>query len=303
VLGGILVAAAGSAPAFAIDAASFATSAAALALMGRRRAPAVVPANEAAMAKEAGPGGAGQECPARLAQNAKAASASEDLPDASAPCDAGPAANHGETSIWRLFLHARVLQAIVLIAVLANFVVGGAFEVALPALAHARFGAAGYGALIGCFGGGSLAGTLTAARLSLRRPALGACASYLTGGVAISLVPFLGGLAGAAAAALVFGATAGFGNVIIITLLQQWAPARLLGRVMGLVMLASIGTFPASVALSGVIVGSLGPAPFFPAVGAVLAAAVLLALTLREFRDFGAKLTPPVAQAAEVAAR
>jgi MFS family permease len=157
-----------------------------------------------------------------------------------------------------------------------------------------RFGATGYGAMIGCFGGGSLAGTLMDARLSLRRPALGACASYLLGGLAISLVPCLGGLAGAAAAALVFGATAGFGNVIIITLLQQLAPARLLGRVMGLVMLASIGTFPASVALSGVIVGSLGPAPFFPAAGAVLALAVLLALTLREFRDFGRNSRHPL---------
>jgi MFS family permease len=194
-----------------------------------------------------------------------------------------------------------VLQAIVLIAVLANFVISGALEVALPALAHMRFGAVGYGALIACFGVGSLAGTLTAARLGLRRPALGACASYLIGGVAISLVPFLGGLPGAAAAELAFGATANFGNVIIITLLQRLAPARLLGRVMSLLMLASIGAFPASVALSGVIVRSLGPAPFFPASGIVLALAVLLAMTLREFRDFGAKAGPIAAQAAVVA--
>ncbi len=189
-----------------------------------------------------------------------------------------------------------------LIAVLANFVIAGAFDVALPALAHARFGAPGYGALIACFGAGSLAGTLTAARLGLRRPALGACASFLIGGVAISFVPCLGGLAGAAAA-LVFGATGSFGNVIFITLLQRWAPAHLLGRVMSLVMLASIGAFPASVALSGVIVHALGPAPFFPAAGAVLSLSVLLAMTLREFRDFGAKTMPGAGQAAVVAAR
>jgi len=66
-------------------------------------------------------------------------------------------------------------------------------------------------------------------------------------------------------------------------------------------MLASIGAFPASVALSGVIVRSLGPAPFFPASGIVLALAVLLAMTLREFRDFGAKAGPTAAQAAVVA--
>ena len=67
-------------------------------------------------------------------------------------------------------------------------------------------------------------------------------------------------------------------------------------------MLASIGAFPASVALSGVIVQRLGPAPFFPAAGAVLALAVLLAMTMREFRDFGAKGGPTAGQAAVVAA-
>ncbi len=286
VVGGILVTAAGSGPAFALDAASFAVSAAALALMRGRRARGAVPAQEAGVAYAAGQGGTG-------------GAGADNLPTPVAP-DTGPA-DQEETSVWRFFLHARVLQAIVLIAVLANFVISGALEVALPALAHARFGAVGYGALIACFGVGSLAGTLTAARLGLRRPALGACASYLIGGVAISLVPFLGGLPGAAAAELVFGATANFGNVIIITLLQRLAPARLLGRVMSLLMLASIGAFPASVALSGVIVRSLGPAPFFPASGIVLALAVLLAMALREFRDFGAKAGPTAAQAAVVA--
>ncbi len=278
VLGGILVTTAGSAPAFAIDAASFAISAAALAMMRGRREPAAGPASQQTLGTT-DPG-----------------------PAQPAPAQPDPASRE-EISIWRLFLNARVLQAIVLIAVLANFVIAGAFEVALPALAHARFGAAGFGSLIACFGAGSLAGMLTAARLTgLRRPAAAACAGFLIGGVAISFVPFLGGLPGAAAAALVFGAAGSFGNVIIVTLLQQWAPAYLLGRVMSLVMLASIGAFPASVALSGVIVRSIGPAPFFPAAGAILALAVLLAVTIREFRNFGVEPGPP-GQAAVAAGR
>jgi MFS family permease len=280
VLGAILVTTGGPAPAFAVDAVSFAVSAAALALMRGRRASAAAPepatGPEAAAVTGPGAGGSGAE----------AGTGSE------------------EPGIWRLFLHARVLQMIVLIAVLANFVIAGAFEVALPALAHARYGAPGYGALIACFGVGSLVGTLVAAKLGgLRRPALAACAGFLAGGVAISFVPFLWGLPGAAAAAAVFGATGNFGNVVIVTLLQRWAPARLLGRVMSLVMLASLGAFPASVALSGVIVHHLGPAPFFPAAGAVLALAVVLAATQRQFRDFGAAAAPPAGQAAVVAAR
>ena len=257
VLGGILVSAAGPAPAFAVDAATFAVSAGALALMRGRRQPGAATAAAA--------------------------------PGDTAQADGGDAAPEPGRA-WRLLLRARELQTVLLIAVLANFVIAGAFEVALPTLAHARFAASGYGALIASFGLGSLLGTLTAARLtSLRRPALTACATFAVSGLAVALVPFLGGLPGAATAAAVFGGAAYFGNVVIITLLQQWAPPALLGRVMSLVMLAAIGAFPASVALSGVIVHSVGPAPFFPAAGAVLALTALLAATQRQFRHFGAR--------------
>ncbi len=68
-------------------------------------------------------------------------------------------------------------------------------------------------------------------------------------------------------------------------------------------MLASIGAFPASVALSGVIVRHIGPAPFFPAAGAVLALAVAAGRDSAQFRDFGAAAAPPAGQAAVVAAR
>ena len=41
---------------------------------------------------------------------------------------------------------------------------------------------------------------------------------------------------------------------------------------------------PVSVAVSGVLVGLLGPVPFFPVAGAVLAVAIPGALTQREVR-------------------
>ena len=122
----------------------------------------------------------------------------------------------------------------------------------------------------------------------LRRPAVAACLSFLAEAAAVSLLPFLGGLPGAAAAAAVLGACNGFSNIIMITLLQQWAPGYLLGRVMSLVMLAAMGTYPISVAVTGAAVHSFGPAPFFPVAGAVLAVAILGALTQRVIRTFGA---------------
>jgi hypothetical protein len=164
--------------------------------------------------------------------------------------------------------------------------------VALPALAHASFGAGGYGALIACLGAGSVAGTLAATRgSSIGRPAIAACLSFLLEGAAVALVPFLGGLPGAAVAVTVLGICNGFGNIILITLLQQWAPGYLLGRVMSLVMLAAMGTYPISVAVTGAAVHRFGPAPFFPLAGAILALAVLGALTQRVIRSFGAVQT------------
>ena len=274
VLGGLLVTTAGPAPAFAVDAASFAISATALALIRARGAPAPVPA---AQPEPAG------TLPAEPAEVASA--------------QPGPAGG-----VWSLLRHSRMLQTILLVAVVANLTFGGTFEVALPALAHARFGPTGYGALIACFGAGAVVGTLAAARgIGVRRPALVACGGYLIAAASVSLVPFLGGLAGSAAAILVFGAVNGFGNIVLITLLQQWAPAHLLGRVMSLVMLAGIGSFPASVAISGVLVHRLGPSPFFPVAGVVLAITILGALTQREMRDFGSARSPEAVLSADPA--
>jgi predicted MFS family arabinose efflux permease len=277
-LGGILVATAGSAPAFAVDAASFAVSALALALIVPR-ARASLSAAEAGTALGA-------------ADDGTAEPATPGTPEAEpGETEAVPGKSSG---VWPLLCHSRLLQVLMVVTVVANFTSAGTFEVALPALAHLRFGATGYGALVACFGGGAVIGTLAATRAGrLRRPAPVACVAFLVSAVGICLVPFLGGLPGAAAATLVLGAGTGFGNIVMITLLQQWAPAQLLGRIMGVVMLASMGTFPVSVALSGVLVRALGPTPFFPVAGAALAVAILGALTQREIRDFGTDAAQP----------
>jgi len=69
-------------------------------------------------------------------------------------------------------------------------------------------------------------------------------------------------------------------------------------------MLCSFGTFPLSVAVSGVLVRHLGPAPFFPVAGALVGVAILFGLTQREFRAFGARheVTPEAANVADAAA-
>ena len=53
-------------------------------------------------------------------------------------------------------------------------------------------------------------------------------------------------------------------------------------------MLCAFGSFPLSVAVSGVLVRHLGPSLFFPVAGGLVAVAILGGLTQREFRVFGA---------------
>ena len=207
--------------------------------------------------------------------------------------------------VLALLRRSRELQVILVVVIAANLASGGMGDVALPALAHASYGAAGYGALLACFAVGGIAGTLGAARTgNLRAPATFASAVFLVEAAAIALVAFTGREAGAAALLGVVGACNGLGNVTMLTVLQKRVSPGLLGRVMGVLMLCSFGTFPLSVAASGVLVGHLGPAPFFPVAGALLGVAILGGLTQRDFRAFGARdgVTPPPQAASPVKA-
>ncbi len=135
------------------------------------------------------------------------------------------AATGAPGGVLALLRKSRALQVILVVVIAANLASGGMSDVALPSLAHARFGAAGYGALLACFAAGGLIGTLAAVRAGgLRTPAVFASAAFLLEAVAISLTPYLGGEAGAAAALFASGACNGLGNVIFLTVLQKRSP-------------------------------------------------------------------------------
>ena len=219
-LGGVLVAVTrASTAAFAIDAASFGVSALTLLLIPRRAAR----GSMAAVAAEA----------------ATADGAAGDAAAAAGDAAAGGAAA-GQGSVLALLKTSRALQVILVVVIAANLASGGMGEVALPSLAHASFGAAGYGALLACLAVGGLIGTLAAARTGgLKAPVMFASAMFLIEAAGIGLIPYLGGEAGAAAALFVVGACNGLGNVTFLTVLQKWAPPALLGRVMSMLMLCS----------------------------------------------------------------
>jgi Major Facilitator Superfamily len=270
-LGGALVAATqASTWAFAIDAGSFAVSALTLALIPPRAAAGTVAGQEAEVDGDRADGAA----------------------EARADTVAGGGAEGGAGQGFLTFLkRSRALQVILVVVVVANLVSGGIDGVALPSLAHARFGAAGYGALLACLAAGSVLGTLAAARTGgLRRPAVFASIVFLIDATALALTPYLGGQAGVlgpAAALFTAGAANGLANVTFLTVLQKWTPPALLGRVMAALMLCAFGSFPLSAAISGILVRHIGPLLFFPIAGGVVAASILAGLTQREFREFG----------------
>ncbi len=252
-LGGVLVAAAGPVLAFAVDTASFLLSAASLA--GIRHQQQV----EASAGAVTGP-----------------------APAADRP---GPK----PASVWTVLRTERVLQLIMLINCAANLALGGLDEVALPDLVDGPFhsGAAAYGALLAAFGAGALVGTIAAGQMRpSHRPALVGSFAFLVESVALVLVPVVMGVGGAAGAMVLVGAGNGFGNILTITAFQVWAPKELMGRLMGLLLVTSFGVFPISAAATALFVHRFGPELFFPVAAAVLAAALLMALSQHSWRDF-----------------
>jgi MFS family permease len=303
-LGGALVAILGPAPALALDAATFAISA--VTLVGVRAAqPRPAPAAPPGDRPAAPPG----DRPAALPQPPAAAIAAAPAPEppaTPAPAPAPePAAPAGPT-LRSMLRSERILQIILLVTVAANLGSGGTAEVAMPALAHGPLhaGAGGYGGMVAAFAGGALLGTLAAGWLrGVRRPAIAGSAAFIAEAVFLAVAPYLGGILADGAALAAFGFLNGVGNIVMITLFQRWAPPELLGRLIGMLMLASFGVFPVSVALGAVVVRDLGPAPFFPMAAAVTTAAILAGLSQRSWRNLGAASEPArTAAAATVAA-
>ena len=135
-IGGALVAITGaSTAAFGIDAVSFALSAASLALIPRRPAARSMAASPAeAAGSTAGPADSPATEPDGLAAEF-------------------PSKPQGVLSYIR---HSRGIQLVMLVAIAMNLGSGGMGEVALPALAHAHWGAGGYGAVLACLAAGAV---------------------------------------------------------------------------------------------------------------------------------------------------
>jgi MFS family permease len=273
-LGGVLVAGVGPAPALAVDALTFAISS--LTLSGIRSA-------------RRGAAGDSARTVAPSARSGLNATPAVE----SAPALAEPTA---QPKLIALIAAEPVLIIGLLLTVAANLGSGGLSQVAIPALARGplRTGATGYGGLIAAIAAGSLLGTLAAGRSRpARRPAMLGSAAFLFGALCLGCVPYLGGAVADGVALAGFGLGNGFGNIVMATAFQRWARPEVLGRLAGLLMLASFGVFPLSALLAGGVVKAFGPPAFFPLAAGLLTAAIGCGLALRQWRDFGARPATP----------
>lgn len=141
-----------------------------------------------------------------------------------------------------------------------NILIVGPVFVGIPVIAKMRFaeGAAAYGMIMSAFGGGSLLGIVLAGILT--RPS-----SHRLGTVLLSVISMMGiglvviGIAPstliAAIASCVMGAANGYNNIMLITWLQNRISPDLTGRIMSLIIFASVGLNPVSTALAGALIG------------------------------------------------
>ena len=156
-------------------------------------------------------------------------------------------------------LGSPALRAMILLSLAANLLIVGPFEVGVAVIAYSRLpeGAAAYGVLMSAFGGGSLVGLIVASALPAPRPSrfayvvIGAIAFA---GVGLVGLPFVSSTAVAAALIAVSGFALGFGNLHGMTWSQSRIRPDLMGRVMSVMIMGSVGLVPVSMLIAGAAV-------------------------------------------------
>lgn len=194
----------------------------------------------------------------------------------------------GDVSL-RAVLGQPIVRVMLITDALVNLGSTGLGRVALPALARGpmHLHASGYGALSAAMGAGLLLGTLIASGLpSARRPLLVYTLALLPTAPLIAALPYGGGLVATVVILIVAFILIAIGNLLLITGLQQWAPPQLLGRLTGVLMLASVGMMPISTLIAGFVIHLTGPRAYFPLDAATLTVAALAQLMAPSWRRF-----------------
>jgi MFS family permease len=164
------------------------------------------------------------------------------------------------------------IRVTLIVVAVIDFGANGALGVGLPTLAHGRFGAGatGFGILLGAWGVGATAGALGAGFVPPPKRfgwlIVLLCVWLGLGMVGVGLMP---SLVPAAILMAVSGVGTGVVNTYGVSWLQRRTDPAMQGRVMSLLMLASMGLTPVAYAASGVI-ANVNPTLLFLIAGGMM---------------------------------
>lgn len=177
-------------------------------------------------------------------------------------------------------------RALILAIAVIDFCFAGPIAVGLAWLADNRFvgGATAFGIILSAFGGGAAIGTIIAGTVKLKRRGLLLALIGASLGIGLGIMGIVPNMLSAALLSIPMGIGVGIFNIVLITWFQKETPSRMIGRVMSLVMFASVGVAPFSFAISGMLVDIHAPAMFAVAGGLVFFACLYL-LAVRAVRQ------------------
>jgi MFS family permease len=147
------------------------------------------------------------------------------------------------------------LRSLMLLVTVLNFCIAGPVSIGLAYLTKTRFGSpAEYGIAISAVAAGSLLGALLAGVWKIRRRGVMILLVSLTLGVCLGSIGLLGKVWSIASVLLIMGAAAGMVNIHIGAWIMQRIDVAVRGRVASVLMLASYGIIPISLAVAGFLV-------------------------------------------------
>ncbi len=177
-----------------------------------------------------------------------------------------------------------------------ELLVEGPVIVGIPILANSKMpqGALALGIIASAHAAGALTGSGLAGLLSppQRRLGLLIVALFTLSGLLIMPFGFLTSMLLAAAIALIIGVSGGYFDVLLTTWIQLRTPQRMLGRVMSLLMVATVGLGPASSLISGFLI-KLSLEWVFVGSGALIILLALITALRPEIRAMQMPAPPP----------
>ena len=199
-----------------------------------------------------------------------------------------PGTERADRSLRSFVFGSRLFMLILLMTCLASITATGLFAVGLPVLARKSFanGAEAYGILLVAMSAGRLAGSLAAGQiLGTRRRGVTTLSLLIVHGLALVLLTLVGGLPALVPLLGILGFADGTLAVVVVTMTQQLAPPAILGRAMGALTMVQTGSYPASIALTGVAITFLGLGPTFVLGGIGVLGVALFGFSQRAVRE------------------